>query len=140
MELTIFERRTKMEEEIKSLLEEEIDAQIRELSSLQAGSKEKSSAIDDLTKLYKLKIEETKTKWEINERYDNRDSDIQLKKDQLAEQVRDRYFRLGIEAAGIVLPLMFYAVWMKRGFKFEENGTYTSTTFRGLFNRFRPTK
>lgn len=129
-----------MEEEIKSLLEEEIDAQIRELSSLQAGSKEKSSAIDDLTKLYKLKIEETKTKWEINDRYDNRDSDIQLKKDQLAEQVRDRYFRLGIEAAGIVLPLMFYAVWMKRGFKFEENGTYTSTTFRGLFNRFRPTK
>lgn len=129
-----------MEEEIKSLLEEEIDTQIRELSSLQAGSKEKSSAIDDLTKLYKLKIEETKTKWEINERYDNRDSDVQLKKDQLVEQVRDRYFRLGIEGAGIVLPLIFYAVWMKRGFKFEENGTYTSTTFRGLFNRFRPTK
>lgn len=129
-----------MEEEIKSLLEEEIDAQIRELSSLQVGSKEKSSAIDDLTKLYKLKIEETKTKWEINEKYDNRDSDVQLKKDQLAEQAMDRYFRLGIEAAGIVLPLIFYAVWMKRGFKFEENGTYTSTTFRGLFNRFRPTK
>lgn len=129
-----------MEEEIKSLLEEEIDTQIQELSSLQAGSKEKSSAIDDLTKLYKLKIEETKTKWEINEKYDNRDSDVQLKKDQLAEQVMDRYFRLGIEAAGIVLPLIFYAVWMKRGFKFEENGTYTSTTFRGLFNRFRPTK
>ena len=35
---------------------------------------------------------------------------------------------------------MFYAAWMKRGFKFEENGTYTSTTFRGLFNRFKPTK
>lgn len=27
-----------------------------------------------------------------------------------------------------------------KGFKFEETGTYTSTTFRGLFNRFRPTK
>jgi len=140
MELTIFERRTKMEEEIKSLLEEEIDAQIRDLSSLQPGSKEKSTAIEDLAKLYKLKIEETKAKWEINEKYDDRDSDVQLKKDQLAEQVRDRYFRLGVEAAGIVLPLIFYAVWMKRGFKFEENGTYTSTTFRGLFNRFRPTK
>ncbi len=129
-----------MEEEIKSLLEEEIDAQIRDLSSLQPGSKEKSTAIEDLAKLYKLKIEETKAKWEINEKYDDRDSDVQLKKDQLAEQVRDRYFRLGVEAAGIVLPLIFYAVWMKRGFKFEENGTYTSTTFRGLFNRFRPTK
>lgn len=129
-----------MEEEIKSLLEEEIEAQIRDLSSLQAGSEEKSSAIEDLTKLYKLKIEETKVKCEINEKYDNRDSDVQLKKDQLAEQVRDRYFRLGVDAGGIILPLIFYAVWMKRGFKFEESGTYTSTTFRGLFNRFRPTK
>ena len=41
---------------------------------------------------------------------------------------------------GIGLPLVFYGIWMKRGFKFEENGVYTSTTFRGLFNRFKPTK
>lgn len=40
----------------------------------------------------------------------------------------------------LMIPLMFYGIWMKKGFKFEETGTYTSTTFRGLFNRFRPTK
>lgn len=127
-------------EEIKSLLEEEIKSEIQSLSSLEPGSKEKSAAIDDLATLYKLNLEQTKAQWDLNEKYDNRDSDVQLKKDQLAEQVKDRYFRLGVEAAGIILPLIFYAVWMKRGFKFEENGTYTSTTFRGLFNRFRPTK
>jgi hypothetical protein len=47
---------------------------------------------------------------------------------------------LGIEIIGIGLPLIFYASWMRRGFKFEETGTYTSTTFKGLFNRFKPTK
>jgi len=54
--------------------------------------------------------------------------------------VKDRYFKLGIAAAELLIPLMFYGIWMRKGFKFEETGTYTSTTFRGLFNRFRPTK
>ena len=66
--------------------------------------------------------------------------DDELKQTQIAEQVKDRYFRLGIAAAELMIPLMFYGIWMKKGFKFEETGTYTSTTFRGLFNRFRPTK
>ena len=129
-----------MDEEIRKLLEEEIKAEIRDLSTLEPGSKEKSTAIEDLAKLYKLRIEETKNEWDFNEKYESRDSDIQFKKDQLEEQVEDRYFRFGVEAAGIILPLIFYAIWMKRGFKFEETGTYTSTTFRGLFNRFKPTK
>ena len=129
-----------MDEEIKDLLGEEIKSGIRDLSSLPSGSKEKSSAIEDLVKLYKLRIEETRNEWDFNEKYESRYSDTLFKKDQLKEQVKDRYFRLGVEAAGIILPLIFYAAWMKRGFKFEETGTYTSTTFRGLFNRFKPTK
>ena len=119
-------------DEIRKLLEEEIKSGIRDLSTLPSGSEEKSSAIEDLVKLYKLRIEETRNEWDF--------SDKQFKKAQLEEQVKDRYFRLGVEAAGIILPLIFYGIWMRRGFKFEETGTFTSTTFRSLFNRFRPTK
>jgi hypothetical protein len=137
---SFIERRTKMDEEIRDLLGEEIKTEIRDLSTLEPGSKEKSTAIDDLAKLYRLRIEETKNEWDFNEKYDTRESDNILKKDQLEEQIKDRYFRLGLEAAGIILPMIFYAAWMKRGFRFEETGTYTSTTFRGLFNRFKPTK
>lgn len=129
-----------MNDDIRDLLEEEIKTEIRDLSTLEAGSKEKSTAIEDLAKLYRLRIEETRNEWDFDEKYESRDSDIQFKKDQIEEQVKDRYFRLGVEAASIILPLMFYTVWMKRGFRFEETGTYTSTTFRGLFNRFKPTK
>jgi hypothetical protein len=129
-----------MNEEIKDLLGEEIKSMIQNLSSLPSGSEEKSSAIEDLVKLYKLRIEETKNEWDFNEKYDAHESDKQFKKAQLEEQVKDRYFRLGVEAAGIILPLIFYGIWMRKGFKFEETGTFTSTTFRGLFNRFRPTK
>lgn len=129
-----------MDEEIKELLEEEIKNEIGDLSNLQTGSEEKSKAIEDLARLYKLKIEETKNELDFNENVNSYKHDYHFKKDQLAEQVKDRYFRFGVEAAGIILPLIFYAAWMRRGFKFEETGTYTSTTFRGLFNRFKPTR
>lgn len=129
----------KMYEENKKLLEEEIKNQFQELCNLEPGSKEKSLAVEDLAALYKLRLEETKVNWECDEKYSQRFCEEQFKKEQLTEQVKDRYFRFGLEAAGIVIPLIFYAVWMKKGFKFEETGTYTSTTFRGLFNRFKPT-
>ena len=58
----------------------------------------------------------------------------------LREQKIDRYMRIAVAGVELVLPLMFYGIWMRRGFKFEESGVYSSTTFRNLFSRFRPTK
>ena len=136
-----------MEDNIRDLLSGEISREIQALSNLNAGSKEKSTAIDDLAKLYKLRIEESKNDWEYDEKYNRRvmeeeagTRDEEMKRTQLSEQIKDRYFRLGIAAAELMIPLMFYGIWMKKGFKFEETGTYTSTTFRGLFNHFRPTR
>ena len=109
-----------MGEEIKNLLEEEIKNEIENLASLEPGSEKHSTAVESLAKLYKVKLDEDKTSMEYN--------------------VKDRYVKIGIAAAELVLPLTFYAFWMRKGFKFEEKGTYTSTTFRGLFSRFKPTK
>ena len=132
---------------IEELLSEEIAAQIQSLSELDSGSKEKSAVVDDLTKLYKLRIEENKSVWDADEKYNRRMMDDEsstketdFKERQIAEQVKDRYFRVGIAAAELLIPLMCYGVWMNKGFKFEETGTYTSSTFKGLINRFRPTK
>ena len=125
-----------MNKKINEMLEEEIKTQIQNLSTLKSGSDEKSNAVDDLTKLYKLSIEEKKLQSDSEER----NEEMQSKKEQLKEQKIDGYFRLGLAAAEIVLPLVFYGFWMRKGFKFEETGAYTSTTFRGLFSRFKPTK
>ena len=57
---------------IEELLNGEIAAQIEALSGLQSGTKEKSTAIDDLTKLYKLRIEENKSVWDADEKYNRR--------------------------------------------------------------------
>lgn len=116
-------------DESKKMLEEEIKTEIQRLSTLTPGSKERIAAVDELSKLYHLKIDEAKSL-----------EDAKVKTDLMSEQAKDRYFKLGIAAAELVIPLVFYSTWMKRGFKFEETGTFTSTTFRGLFNRFKPTK
>jgi hypothetical protein len=129
-----------MGEENRSLLEEEIKAEIKRLGALESGSQEHTTAVDSLTKLYKLKLEEDKNTYERLDKIENREIDQESKTAQMAESVKDRYFRFGMAAAELVLPLMFYGVWMRRGFKFEQDGTFTSQTFRGLFSRFRPTK
>lgn len=125
-----------MKENIKDLLDEEIIAQIKNLKMLDDGSEKKQSAIDDLSKLYHLKIEEAK----LAEENDVRNCDEQFKEEQLKEQTKDRYFKAGIAAAEIIIPIIFYSVWLKKGFKFEENGIFTSTTFRSLWSKFRPRK
>jgi hypothetical protein len=150
---------------IKKMLEKSILEEFKNISQLQTGSKEKSAAIDDLATLYKLSIDDQKVESESVDRRDKINAELRqnelehrlkdkqlsveiensikeerLKKKQMSDQGKDRYINLGLEAASIIVPVVFYAVWMKRGFKFEETGTYTSTTFKGLFSHFRPTK
>ena len=116
-------------EDTKKMLEEAIENEFLELSNLPTGSQEKSEAIEALAKLYRLKIEENGCI-----------ADKKTEHGKLSEQKKDRYFKLGIAAAELIVPLIFYGVWMKKGFQFEETGSLTSSTFRGLWNHFRPTK
>lgn len=125
-----------MDKNIDKMLEEEIKAQIENLADLKSGSDEKTQAVDDLAKLYKLSIEEKKLRADSEEKC----ADAQDKEKQIREQKKDRWVRIGIAVAELVLPLAFYGRWMKRGFEFEKDGAYTSTTFRGLFSKFKPTK
>lgn len=113
----------------RELLDTEIESLIGALSTLNPGEEGYQETMDSLETLYKLRIED----YSAEESHRN-------EKAQILEQKKDRYFRLGLGVAELVLPLVFYSVWMRKGFKFEENGTFTSTTFRNLFSRFRPTK
>ena len=125
-----------MKDETMRLLSEEIESEIENLSGLEPGSDEHSKAVDSLSKLYKLKIEESKNQSELEEKQ----KEELLKKEQLREQKIDRWVKVGVVAGELTIPLVFYGVWMKRGFKFEETGTFCSQTFRNFFSRLRPTK
>lgn len=129
-----------MDKEIDELLAEEIRNEIEGLSDFESGSEEKLKAIKGIAELYKLKIDEYRASAEAIDKEERRKSEDSLKSVEIDDNKKDRLIRVCLAGAELVLPLIFYAVWMRRGLKFEETGTFTSTTFRGLFNRFRPTK
>lgn len=125
-----------MKDKTMELLSEEIQSEFDNLSNLEPGSEEHSKAVDSLSKLYKLKIEENKNEIDLVEKQ----KEEQLKRDQMTEQLKDRWWKFGLEVGEVVVPLVFYSVWMTRGFKFEETGTYCSQTFRNFFSRLKPTR
>ena len=120
-------------DETRKLLVEEIKSQNEDISGMATGSEEKSNAIEDLSSLYKLKLEEDKLTTDFGEK--KLSEDLRLK-----EQSKDRKVKVCIATAELIVPLIFYGIWMRQGFKFEKDGIIASTTFRGLINRFRPTK
>lgn len=77
---------------------------------------------------------------ELNGKDADRTREEELQKRQAKDLMIDRCVRVGVAMGELVLPLVFYGIWMNRGFKFEESGSFTSTTFKNLLNRFRPTK
>ncbi|MEG1523884.1 MAG: hypothetical protein RR475_02535 [Clostridia bacterium] len=118
-----------MEGKSNNLLDNAIEKEFQDITTLKSGSAEKVTAIDGVVKLCKLKNEETASERELK-----------LKGQQLSEQVKDRWIKVAIAGAELIIPLIFYAVWIGLGLKFEETGSFTSTTFRGFFSRLKPTK
>lgn len=70
----------------------------------------------------------------------DRDREEASQRRQARDQVIDRCVRAGVAVGELVLPLVFYGIWMNKGFEFEKTGSFTSTTFKNLLNRFKPTK
>jgi hypothetical protein len=124
--------------EIRDLLDEVVVSELETINNL--SGEEKSTAIDGVVKLYKIKLEADKNESDLIEKVDARENEQLFKKEQLSHDKKLSYLKIGLEAAAIVFPLIFYGIWMRKGFKFEETGTFTSTTFRNLFGKFSPKK
>lgn len=88
----------------------------------------------------KLAFEADKHNWEATFAENQAAVAAEDKEKEAKERKFDRWLHFGLDTAGIVVPLIFYGVWMNRGLKFEKDGTFTSTTFKNLIHFFKPTK
>lgn len=152
-------------EEINKLMDEEIVSQIKGLKTLQAGSQEQTAAIKNLTALYEARINQEKVQLDADDKREKREMereqhradetlrksqaadeaaarerDLKLKEAQAEDQKIDRLVRAGIEMLGIGLPLVCYGHWFRKGLKFEETGSITSSMMRNLINKFKTKK
>ena len=125
-----------MKKTIIELLEDKIISLLEELSMHEPGSSEFvtiTKSIDDLyatlnkEKMLELDSEKLKIEEKNNEE----------------TAIREFIFnstKSVVEVIGIIAPIVFYGVWMKRGLEFEKEGSFTSATFKGLINKFKPGK
>lgn len=129
-----------MRERIIKKLEEEIWETVTYSRTLVRGSEEHKAATEHLTALYKITVENEKIQMDFMAKQEQAQQVIDLKKMELAEQKKDRWFRVGTAVGVLVIELSFYGVFSYVGFKYEETGTINSSTFKGLINRFKFTK
>ncbi len=121
--------------EIKNMLDDAIEKEITNFD-LAESDEERDRALKALVQLHKLHVEESRLESE-SEAEVNKELDA---KAQRKESRKDRIVRIIIAGVELIVPLIFYGAWMKEGFKFEENGSFTSSTFRNFWGRLKPGK
>ena len=129
-----------MEDRIQEELNDVIEREIRNVSTLGTGTKEKSDAVRDLSELYRLRNEEAKVEVDRIDRKKQREAEIRYRCEQSRSQAIDRWVNVGLQLALAVGGLMAYDVWYRRGLKFEETGTITSPMTKNLISRMIPRK
>lgn len=146
-----------MEKEIRNSLNEAIGAEL-DLLANEKTVEARSKAIENLTKLHKLRIDEAKIELEaktaeadqrqkkdqmtLDQRYKElqMDYDREVKERQLDSQEKDRWTNIALQFGIAVGGWIMYDIWNRRGLRFEEVGTITSTINRNLFSKLLPRK
>lgn len=125
-----------MKKIIMEKVENEIERLLEELGKVDPSSEEYKEITQRIGNLYENL---------------NKESELELNRFKLEEDSLNKFrelrqsklfdgLKVGVEIASLIVPLVFYGVWMNRGLQFEEEGSFTSTTFKGLIGKFKPTK
>ena len=129
---------------LEDMLEDSLAKLIEEMDEMQPGSDEHVATARVFCDMYKTWIESNKVELEYNDRREQRAIDVAMDDKKAIENRNQELIKTGVQVllgvTSIAAPLAFYGVWMSRGFKFEETGTFTSNTFKGFFRNFRPNK
>lgn len=123
-----------MDDETRELLEGEIAVGLNNLSNLKLGSDEYLKGAEAICKLNKSLSDTLNDEAKFHEQMIKEDIDQKREK----ADKRDRIIGWAFKAAEIAIPTIVYITVTKWGFKFEQDGTFTSRTFSGFFNRMKP--
>ena len=139
-----------MENTIEGLLDDVIKSELEKVKDSTMSPEEKRTMVEYLVKLNSIQTERKEVKrketelelkhLELEDKIEVQTDDKAYKEVLAKREMLQTFVKSGVEVLGVVAPIMFYSAWMKRGLRFEETGTYTSQTFKGLFGKFKPTK
>lgn len=128
--------------ELKEKLNKELERELGELEGLELGSDQMQKAAATIEIMHKLRMNEV-----------NSDRDLEVKKAELiskekelsleAKKAKDAkviaFVGTGVTLGTFAIKLVNDNLWMAKGFKFEETGTFCSKVFgeiwRGFFHK-----
>lgn len=128
--------------ELKEKLNKELERELGELEGLELGSDQMQKAAATIETIHKLRMNEI-----------NSDRDLEVKRAELEAKEKElaletkkakdakviAFLGSGITLGTFAIKLVNDNLWMAKGFKFEETGTFCSKVFgeiwRGFFHR-----
>ena len=128
--------------ELKEKLNKELERELGELEGLELGSDQMQKAAATIEMMHKLRMNEV-----------NSDRDLEVKKAELETKEKELaletkkakdakvivFVGTGVTLGTFAIKLVNDNLWMAKGFKFEETGTFCSKVFgeiwRGFFHK-----
>lgn len=128
--------------ELKEKLNKELERELDELEGLELGSDQMQKAAATIEMMHKLRMNEV-----------NSDRDLEVKKAELEAKEKElaletkkakdakviAFVGTGVTLGTFAIKLVNDNLWMAKGFKFEETGTFCSKVFgeiwRGFFHK-----
>lgn len=128
--------------ELKEKLDKELERELGELEGLELGTDQMQKAAATIEMMHKLRMNEV-----------NSDRDLEVKKAELEAKEKElaleskkakdarviAFVGTGVTLGTFAVKLVNDNLWMAKGFKFEETGTFCSKVFgeiwRGFFHR-----
>lgn len=130
---------------ISEKLDESIERSLDKIASLDVGSKEMSTALDQAVQLHQLRMNERKFESEERDKSVRHFAETQkesldaiARDEELRERKKERWFKVGVAAAEIILPLALYGWLSYVGYAREFDGTVTSDTLKRVLNSIKP--
>lgn len=120
---------------IEKLLHEEIESEFEDLGKLELGSDEYKTTVDGLTKLVDRAIKIDELNVDEQNKIDSRETETNLKQQQIDNERRDQKVRNGISIASIVVPVVVTIWGTIKTLKFEQEGTITTNAGREFMKR-----
>lgn len=125
---------------IKTMMHEEIQSELEELSKIKVGSEEYKTAVDGITKLTDRVIEMSKSDREKEAKDRDREIETNLKIQQMEDERKDRIIKNVIAVAGIAVPTVVTIWGTVKSIEFEKEGTITTIMGRGFIQKLLPKK
>ena len=122
---------------VENTLIDAIETGFDELDKMEVGSDQYKSTVNGLTMLVDRIIDLNKIEMEHDIQIENRKQELELKREQMEDEKRDRLIKNCLTGASIVTTVGLTIWGACKSWEFEKEGTITSTFGRMFMNCFR---